>query len=95
MPNPPGFLDSGDIRRLKRSLDLTAFYEFPTTFTPPVNILAVVAYFQQNLPMVYAGATAPEGVQSAYYGSMYNQDNGLVYRKSSAGYGNTGWDQLL
>lgn len=30
--NPSGFLDSGDIRRLKRSLDITAFYQFPASF---------------------------------------------------------------
>ena len=30
--NPSGFLDSGDIRRLKRSLDITAFYQFPVSF---------------------------------------------------------------
>ena len=30
--NPAGRLDSGDIRRLKRSLDITAFYDFPFSF---------------------------------------------------------------
>lgn len=30
--NPSGFLDSGDVRRLKRSLDITAFYQFPVSF---------------------------------------------------------------
>lgn len=89
-----GRLDSGDIRRLKRSLDITAFFDFPASF-PVLTIGDVVTYIQQNLPMVYAGAVPPEGVQSAFYGSIYDQDNGLVYRKSSPGYTNTGWNRLL
>lgn len=89
-----GRLDSGDIRRLKRSLDITAFFDFPASF-PVLTIADVVTYMQQNLPMVYAGAGAPEAVQSAFYGSLYVRDNGFLYKKTSAGYGNTGWDQLL
>ncbi len=34
MPNPPGLLDSGDVRRLARSLGITAFYQFPGSFFP-------------------------------------------------------------
>lgn len=66
-----------------------------STVVAPLTIGVIVTYFQQNLPMVYAGAGAPEGVQSAFYGSIYDRDDGTVYRKSSAGYGNTGWNQLL
>lgn len=68
---------------------------FDVGWTTPATFSSIVTYFQQHVAMVYAGAGAPEGVQSAFYGSLYDQDNGFVYRKTSAGYGNTGWNQLL
>lgn len=62
--------------------------------TSKATLAQLKTFLQQTTAQVYAGASgSPEGVVSAFYGSLFTTDDGHFWRKTGAGFGNTGWNQ--